>query len=722
MKVYKQFLASYLCVCLVPLLLSFFTIGRLESRVQDSIMATQEDSMQEVRQEIDQTLGHAANLVSIFSEDSLASLLSEKSSLSPQELFSLCDLSESLSRAIGQNSAFFRGFCYFANSGFLVTDRRTYHPESTELFSWDLQLPWSSFFSLLDSSSVSEHITTVYKDTGGGWIMVLRSQYDSARQELLSCVGIVIRLDKSLSRWSSEDAEAFVTDEDYRLICGGDRASEACELMAQRGESSGEIDIQDQSYVYSQYQSGLSGVRYGFLTRRDSYYQEIRIVWMDIIIEIAVILAVSVLLAVLWSRRTYRPIKNILPYVGAGDPEPGYRSISELGSALVSFAQEKESLETQVVQSEQQIRGARLSQYLLGMTTDPSALSQYLEEGQPYQLLAFAPAGDVGSMDRAAAIQSLREGLDDILLEKSGGVSLQFRHCAAVLVQRALSYDEAAEIHFAAEQSLSMPLVCYMSDTYTRLESAPQAWAAVYRGLYHDSFWQLQRRRGVWPAHRLAESDGAESYRDFLSHQKALTEYLSSGKGQRAQKCLEKIISEDLSDRSIPVEKTRRRYADTVELLLPYVPEDAAGRAAGLFQHYDTAREMEAGLLELFGTISWEPKPGISEVKRELTDSVRDFIRGNYQDQALNASMIADHLDMNLSTLSHQYKAATGKGLLDELHAVRLENAKKLLTEGVSVRETAERTGYADQRALIRAFKRYEGITPGQYAKGGPAR
>ena len=52
---------------------------------------------------------------------------------------------------------------------------------------------------------------------------------------------------------------------------------------------------------------------------------------------------------------------------------------------------------------------------------------------------------------------------------------------------------------------------------------------------------------------------------------------------------------------------------------------------------------------------------------------------------------------------------------MEDLHAVRLEAAKKLLKEGKTVRETAELTGYGDSRALIRAFKRYEGSTPGQY-------
>ena len=94
---------------------------------------------------------------------------------------------------------------------------------------------------------------------------------------------------------------------------------------------------------------------------------------------------------------------------------------------------------------------------------------------------------------------------------------------------------------------------------------------------------------------------------------------------------------------------------------------------------------------------------------------VQAYIRENYQDPALNVSLIADRLNRNLSTLSHQYKDLTGHGLLEDLHAVRLEAAKKLLKEGKTVRETAELTGYGDSRALIRAFKRYEGSTPGQY-------
>jgi len=700
----------------VPLLLSLVTIGGLEHRMQESIMENQESSIQAVRQEIDKNLGNAASLISLFSRNALASRLAEKTTLHAEELFDLCELSGSLAAATSQNAGFYRGFCYFARSGFLVTDRRTYHPQATDLFPWDLQLDPSSFYPVLDGGSSSEHITTIYKKDGGGWILVLRSQYDSRSREFLFCTGIIMQLDRTLSPWNTADFEAFVTDEAYKLICGGSRAPAACDFIAQSKADQGELDLEGQRYVYSQYHSSLSGVRYGFLTRRDAYYQELRIIWFQLVVEVAVIFGVSVLLAVFWSRRTYRPIKNILPFMEPGFSQAEYRSIAELESALVSFAQEKASLETQMEQSAQQARSAALVQYLLGLQTSSSGLSQYLEEGQPYQLLAFAPAEKTTSQE--AVFRRLRECLDEILLDKSGGVSLQFRQCAAVLVQKALTYEEAVQIHFAAEHSLSMGLVCYISDTCTHLEDAPQAWATVYQALRHDNFWGHSRDRGVCPVNGLPENQDFASYREFLSRQKALTEYLAAGKKLRAESCLRKILQEDLSDRSLSVEKLRRRYGDVVEILLPYVLDGTT--RSGRFQGYETtAREMEEDLLSLFNGISWEggAQSELSQIKKELTSKVRDYIRANYQNPALNASMIADYLGMNLSTLSHQYKAATGGGLLDELHAVRLETAKTLLTEGLSVRETAERTGYVDPRSLIRAFKRYEGITPGQYAK-----
>ena len=70
---------------------------------------------------------------------------------------------------------------------------------------------------------------------------------------------------------------------------------------------------------------------------------------------------------------------------------------------------------------------------------------------------------------------------------------------------------------------------------------------------------------------------------------------------------------------------------------------------------------------------------------------------------------------ISVSYLSRTYKKITSIGVLDNIHMVRIARAKELLDNGVNVSEASARVGYQESRALIRAFKRYEGITPGQY-------
>ena len=202
---------------------------------------------------------------------------------------------------------------------------------------------------------------------------------------------------------------------------------------------------------------------------------------------------------------------------------------------------------------------------------------------------------------------------------------------------------------------------------------------------------------------------------DFLAHRKQLFSALAAGKQDKVQKQLDVMLREDILNPELPVEVIRHRCDSVVEALLPYLQESdhkEAMKTVGA----STLREMEQGLKTLFQKARLESQTEKAEEEgSQLVAQVRACIQENYQDPLLNVSLIANKLGRNLSTLSHQYKDLTGRGLLEDLHSVRLEAAKRLLKEGKTVRETAELSGYGDSRALIRAFKRYEGSTPGQF-------
>lgn len=99
---------------------------------------------------------------------------------------------------------------------------------------------------------------------------------------------------------------------------------------------------------------------------------------------------------------------------------------------------------------------------------------------------------------------------------------------------------------------------------------------------------------------------------------------------------------------------------------------------------------------------------------KELSRKVQEYIQDNYKDPDLNVSQTGLHFNMTPSYLSGIYKKQTGNSLLEYINQVRLEAAERLLEQGVSVVEVAERAGFRDSTYLIRVYKKKKGITPGQ--------
>ena len=100
---------------------------------------------------------------------------------------------------------------------------------------------------------------------------------------------------------------------------------------------------------------------------------------------------------------------------------------------------------------------------------------------------------------------------------------------------------------------------------------------------------------------------------------------------------------------------------------------------------------------------------------RKVFDKVSAYIRENFADVNLGAGYITEKFHMSYSYLTGIFKRYAGESIPDYIHKVRIEAAKELLGNGQTVTRAAERVGYADARGFIRAFKKYEGMTPGQY-------
>ena len=93
---------------------------------------------------------------------------------------------------------------------------------------------------------------------------------------------------------------------------------------------------------------------------------------------------------------------------------------------------------------------------------------------------------------------------------------------------------------------------------------------------------------------------------------------------------------------------------------------------------------------------------------------VKNYIRGNYNDPNLNVNRVADEFQKNPSYLSRSFLRLTGSSILDYIHHYRIQEAKILIGRGETLASAAAAVGYTNVLTMSRAFKKYEGTTPGK--------
>jgi two-component system response regulator YesN len=93
-----------------------------------------------------------------------------------------------------------------------------------------------------------------------------------------------------------------------------------------------------------------------------------------------------------------------------------------------------------------------------------------------------------------------------------------------------------------------------------------------------------------------------------------------------------------------------------------------------------------------------------------------DIIHRHY-DRSLKLETIAGLLGYSSAYLGKVFKHATGENFNTYLDKVRIEEAKKLLVQGMKVYEVAERVGYANVDYFHGKFRKYVGMSPAAYRK-----
>ncbi len=125
--------------------------------------------------------------------------------------------------------------------------------------------------------------------------------------------------------------------------------------------------------------------------------------------------------------------------------------------------------------------------------------------------------------------------------------------------------------------------------------------------------------------------------------------------------------------------------------------------------------KLKEGIRQVFSMLEEDyQRPPATNKLTQITS----YILEHYQDCNLDASQICEVFDMTPPSLSRMFRREMNTTMLDYIHSVRLGHVKQLmLTTDMSLQDISTACGYFSSWTMSRAFKKYEGVTPGDYRK-----
>ncbi|SFM27636.1 Helix-turn-helix domain-containing protein [Paenibacillus sp. 1_12] len=199
--------------------------------------------------------------------------------------------------------------------------------------------------------------------------------------------------------------------------------------------------------------------------------------------------------------------------------------------------------------------------------------------------------------------------------------------------------------------------------------------------------------------------------------------YMKAGQLDNAQHALQDIFEKNFSSGPMSVDLAKCLMFAMIGTMLKTldgmaIPEESfmdtlqpIARLLGC----ESVPEMKSVMLDILIQVCDYVEKNKKSHNTDIIDLVLGHISEHYQDVNLSIITIAEHMDVHSSYLSKFFNEQTGESMLDTINKTKLDKAKELLGEGWSIGDTAVKVGFYNSNAFIRVFKKYEGITPGQF-------
>lgn len=547
---------------------------------------------------------------------------------------------------------------------------------------------------------------------------------------------------------TSGGGKAFILDKDNNIISGADQLKlpeEVAYEYLHKEPAVTNVKLDDKSYMIVHIKSDVNNWIYGFAVPYSVFFKRLNILSGISVISIGFCLFLATAAIYYFTRKNYTPIEALIQifskydssYLGNDDE---HKYIENIARKMIA---ERDEMNNKINENKMELKNNFLIKLLRGKINDEQISINLCKEyeisfSNRIAVILIKPKQSDNNkfQDKSLTFDIFRFIVKDsfekhIVLNEIGYVIEVDNKIVCIVNVNQDNLDEAEKelIKTASESQKIINAQCGV-DIFIAISSMHSPYSGIAEA-YQEACETMEYQVLIGDV-EILDFKTINNYSDVFivedfENNKKIRSYIESGDFRKAKEMLKTIFQIDFFGKKkyVTLYEMKVKMYGLINIIVESMYDLTAKYDYDFFINInpekkilkcDSLRELYA---EMVGILNYADNyvKSLEKAKNDnLLDKVIDFINLHYNDYNLSVTMISEEFGVTVPYLSKFFKKKMDKGLLDYIHSVRIEQAKRLLKEEtLTIKEIAELTGYYNDVAFIRVFKKFEGMSPGKY-------
>lgn len=764
LQTFRRLLISYVTLLILPLLVSVLVYIEVNSVVTKEIGQTNQASIMQMMRLMDEKVKGFYMIADQLSlDEKIKSLAAVGESITPCQRLVMSDIQNVLLQCKIVNPFIDEIYLYFPKSGYVLSNISRYSGDDFAMKASDkFNMSLEDWISLMGSKGYRNLNILGAKNSTAMPTFVFTQKFLFEGSADNPVIFGIIADGKQLSellnllKWNNQGILTVSSPKSHIVLqSNNDRKSIPLEYSTLRNQN-GIIQkvFKNKKYFVASVESSISDLQYTCLISSAEYLQSLDLIKRLTLIYTLICLTAGLVLSFFLAMRNYTPIQQLtcmfverLGQRGSGD----INDFDFLQAELKKLLQKNENLESTIYSHKDTIRGNLLVQLLRNRYSNSEDLiNSCMVNGinfltQNCLLIAVVIGKDSTlffeqNNNKEAETENLikfmiKSVMEELVGAKHAGYVIEFGGntlCIVSLSADALSDENSKSVDYEFmgisekvrklfAERFGIYLSFAISHVYSSLTELHHAFDEVNEIAEYIEFYGEKNTIIHAESFYNTANTSIPQMTSSLALYRSIAENMRSGDYSAANSEINHFIKTELLEKELPLHTAKLRASGLINIVSEAIMElhlnlDDAVNPMGSLSQVKSIQDLQKQVQDIFNKLETYLQNRHQEQNITINDEVVHYVKEHFSEIDLSVNKIAQEFNVSLPHLSRSFKKSTGVGLLEYIHMVRITEAKRMMKERkFSLQNIMEKSGYSSRITMERAFKKYEGISPGVF-------